>query len=295
MTLEKYRFDGTGTFDIKAFATAPPDEFKNKKDKIKKDIKKDIKHNIKTLSKVQEHLAAQKQYSVLIIFQGMDAAGKDSMIEHVMSGINPQGTRVVSFKVPTELELSHDFLWRIHNAFPAGGELTVFNRSHYEEVLVDRVHPELLLKENLPGIDSVSDVHDDLWTERFNDIKALESYARRNGILLLKFFLHISKAEQKDRFFKRIEIPEKNWKFSLADIRERRYWDDYQKAYQEAIQHTATKKNPWYIIPSDDKWYSRLAVSQIINREVTALPLKYPVISEAQKQGLVQAVTDLRD
>lgn len=291
MTLEKYRFDGTGTFDIKAFATAPPDEFKNKKDKIKKDIK----HNIKTLSKVQEHLAAQKQYSVLIIFQGMDAAGKDSMIEHVMSGINPQGTRVVSFKVPTELELSHDFLWRIHNAFPAGGELTVFNRSHYEEVLVDRVHPELLLKENLPGIDSVSDVHDDLWTERFNDIKALESYARRNGILLLKFFLHISKAEQKDRFLKRIEIPEKNWKFSLADIRERRYWDDYQKAYQEAIQHTATKKNPWYIIPSDDKWYSRLAVSQIINREVTALPLKYPVISEAQKQGLVQAVTDLRD
>ncbi|MDG3061767.1 phosphate--nucleotide phosphotransferase [Lacticaseibacillus casei] len=291
MTLEKYRFDGTGTFDIKAFATAPPDEFKNKKDKIKEDIE----HNIKTLSKVQEHLAAQKQYSVLIIFQGMDAAGKDSMIEHVMSGINPQGTTVVSFKVPTELELSHDFLWRIHNAFPAGGELTVFNRSQYEEVLVDRVHPELLLKENLPGIDSVSDVHDELWTERFNDIKALESYARRNGILLLKFFLHISKAEQKDRFLKRIEIPEKNWKFSLADIRERRYWDDYQKAYQEAIQHTATKKNPWYIIPSDDKWYSRLAVSQIINREVTALPLKYPVISEAQKQGLVQAVADLRD
>ncbi|HAJ55551.1 MAG TPA: phosphate--nucleotide phosphotransferase, partial [Lactobacillus sp.] len=188
MTLEKYRFDGTGTFDIKAFATAPPDEFKNKKDKIKEDIE----HNIKTLSKVQEHLAAQKQYSVLIIFQGMDAAGKDSMIEHVMSGINPQGTTVVSFKVPTELELSHDFLWRIHNAFPAGGELTVFNRSQYEEVLVDRVHPELLLKENLPGIDSVSDVHDDLWTERFNDIKALEAYARRNGILLLKFFLHIS-------------------------------------------------------------------------------------------------------
>ncbi|MDE3316899.1 PPK2 family polyphosphate kinase [Lacticaseibacillus zeae] len=291
MTLEKYRFDGTGTFDIKAFATSPPDEFTNKKDKIKEDID----HNIKKLSKVQEHLAAQKQYSVLIIFQGMDAAGKDSMIEHVMSGINPQGTTVVSFKVPTELELSHDFLWRIHNAFPAGGELTVFNRSQYEEVLVDRVHPELLLKENLPGIDSVSDVHDDLWTERFDDIKALEAYARRNGILLLKFFLHISKAEQKDRFLKRIEIPEKNWKFSLADIRERRYWDDYQKAYQEAIQNTATKKNPWYIIPSDDKWYSRLAVSQIINREVTALPLKYPVISEAQKQGLVQAVADLKD
>ncbi|KLI76173.1 MULTISPECIES: PPK2 family polyphosphate kinase [Lacticaseibacillus] len=291
MTLEKYRFDGTGTFDIKAFATSPPDEFTNKKDKIKEDID----HNIKKLSKVQEHLAAQKQYSVLIIFQGMDAAGKDSMIEHVMSGINPQGTTVVSFKVPTELELSHDFLWRIHNAFPAGGELTVFNRSQYEEVLVDRVHPELLLKENLPGIDSVSDVHDDLWTERFDDIKALEAYARRNGILLLKFFLHISKAEQKDRFLKRIEIPEKNWKFSLADIRERRYWDDYQNAYQEAIQNTATKKNPWYIIPSDDKWYSRLAVSQIINREVTALPLKYPVISEAQKQGLVQAVADLKD
>ena len=247
------------------------------------------------LSKVQQHLAAQKQYSVLIIFQGMDAAGKDSMIEHVMSGVNPQGTSVVSFKVPTELELGHDFLWRIHNAFPAGGELTVFNRSHYEEVLVDRVHPELLLKENLPGIDTVADVHDDLWAKRFNDIKALETYAHRNGILLLKFFLHISKAEQKNRFLKRIEIPEKNWKFSLADIHERRFWDDYQQAYQDAIQHTATKTNPWYVIPSDDKWYSRLVVSQIINREVTALPLKYPEISAAQKQELEQAIIDLKD
>ncbi|KMO63080.1 phosphate:nucleotide phosphotransferase, partial [Lacticaseibacillus rhamnosus] len=147
MTLEKYRFDGTSTFNIQAFATAPPEHFQNKKEQIKADID----HNIKVLSKVQQHLAAQKQYSVLIIFQGMDAAGKDSMIEHVMSGVNPQGTSVVSFKIPTELELGHDFLWRIHNAFPAGGELTVFNRSHYEEVLVDRVHPELLLKENLPG------------------------------------------------------------------------------------------------------------------------------------------------
>lgn len=265
--------------------------FKNKKEQIKADIE----HNIKVLSKVQQHLAAQKQYSVLIIFQGMDAAGKDSMIEHVMSGVNPQGTSVVSFKVPTELELSHDFLWRIHNAFPAGGELTVFNRSHYEEVLVDRVHPELLLKENLPGIDTVADVHDDLWAKRFNDIKALETYAHRNGILLLKFFLHISKAEQKNRFLKRIEIPEKNWKFSLADIHERRFWDDYQQAYQEAIQHTATKTNPWYVIPSDDKWYSRLVVSQIINREVTALPLKYPEISTTQKQELEQAIIDLKD
>ena len=291
MTLEKYRFDGAGTFNIQAFATAPPEHFQNKKEQIKADIE----HTIKVLSKVQQHLAAQKQYSVLIIFQGMDAAGKDSMIEHVMSGVNPQGTSVVSFKVPTELELSHDFLWRIHNAFPAGGELTVFNRSHYEEVLVDRVHPELLLKENLPGIDTVADVHDDLWAKRFNDIKALETYAHRNGILLLKFFLHISKAEQKNRFLKRIEIPEKNWKFSLADIHERRFWHDYQQAYQEAIQHTATKTNPWYVIPSDDKWYSRLVVSQIINREVTALPLKYPEISTAQKQELEQAIIDLKD
>ncbi|MCU6430242.1 PPK2 family polyphosphate kinase [Lacticaseibacillus paracasei] len=291
MALEQCRFDGKGKFDIKAFATAPPDSFKNKKD----EIKADIEANIKTLSKVQQHLAAQKQYSVLIIFQGMDAAGKDSMIEHVMSGVNPQGTSVVSFKVPTELELDHDFLWRIHKAFPAGGELTVFNRSQYEEVLVDRVHPELLLKENLPGIDSVQDVTDSLWLERFNDIKALESYARRNGILTLKFFLHLSKAEQKNRFLKRIEVPEKNWKFSLADIKERRYWNDYQKAYQEAIQNTATKANPWFIIPSDDKWYSRLIVSQIINQEVTALPLKYPEISDAQKQQLEHAVEALKD
>ncbi|WCZ18843.1 polyphosphate kinase 2 family protein [Lacticaseibacillus paracasei] len=291
MALEQYRFDGKGKFDMKAFTTTPPDSFKNKKDQIKADIE----NNIKTLSKVQQHLAAQKQYSVLIIFQGMDAAGKDSMIEHVMSGVNPQGTSVVSFKVPTELELDHDFLWRIHKAFPAGGELTVFNRSQYEEVLVDRVHPELLLKENLPGIDSVQDVSDSLWSERFNDIKALETYARRNGILILKFFLHLSKAEQKNRFLKRIEVPEKNWKFSLADIKERRYWDDYQKAYQEAIQNTATKANPWFIIPSDDKWYSRLIVSQIINQEVTALPLKYPEISDAQKQQLEHAVEALKD
>ncbi|MEN2365660.1 PPK2 family polyphosphate kinase [Lacticaseibacillus paracasei] len=291
MALEQYRFDGKGKFDMKAFTTTPPDSFKNKKDQIKADIE----NNIKTLSKVQQHLAAQKQYSVLIIFQGMDAAGKDSMIEHVMSGVNPQGTSVVSFKVPTELELDHDFLWRIHKAFPAGGELTVFNRSQYEEVLVDRVHPELLLKENLPGIDSVQDVSDSLWAERFNDIKALEAYGRRNGILILKFFLHLSKAEQKNRFLKRIEVPEKNWKFSLADIKERRYWDDYQKAYQEAIQNTATKANPWFIIPSDDKWYSRLIVSQIINQEVTALPLKYPEISDAQKQQLEHAVEALKD
>ncbi|MBB1167793.1 PPK2 family polyphosphate kinase [Lacticaseibacillus paracasei] len=291
MALEQYRFDGKGKFDMKGFTTTPPDSFKNKKDQIKADIE----NNIKTLSKVQQHLAAQKQYSVLIIFQGMDAAGKDSMIEHVMSGVNPQGTSVVSFKVPTELELDHDFLWRIHKAFPAGGELTVFNRSQYEEVLVDRVHPELLLKENLPGIDSVQDVSDSIWAERFNDIKALEAYARRNGILILKFFLHLSKAEQKNRFLKRIEVPEKNWKFSLADIKERRYWDDYQKAYQEAIQNTATKANPWFIIPSDDKWYSRLIVSQIINQEVTALPLKYPEISDAQKQQLEHAVEALKD
>ena len=291
MALEQYRFDGKGKFDMKGFTTTPPDSFKNKKDQIKADIE----NNIKTLSKVQQHLAAQKQYSVLIIFQGMDAAGKDSMIEHVMSGVNPQGTSVVSFKVPTELELDHDFLWRIHKAFPAGGELTVFNRSQYEEVLVDRVHPELLLKENLPGIDSVQDVSDSLWAARFNDIKALEAYARRNGILILKFFLHLSKAEQKNRFLKRIEVPEKNWKFSLADIKERRYWDDYQKAYQDAIQNTATKANPWFIIPSDDKWYSRLIVSQIINQEVTALPLKYPEISDAQKQQLEHAVEALKD
>ncbi|GEL37612.1 polyphosphate AMP phosphotransferase [Lacticaseibacillus paracasei subsp. tolerans DSM 20258] len=291
MALEQYRFDGKGKFDMKGFTTTPPDSFKNKKDQIKADIE----NNIKTLSKVQQHLAAQKQYSVLIIFQGMDAAGKDSMIEHVMSGVNPQGTSVVSFKVPTELELDHDFLWRIHKAFPAGGELTVFNRSQYEEVLVDRVHPELLLKENLPGIDSVQDVSDSLWAERFNDIKDLEAYARRNGILILKFFLHLSKAEQKNRFLKRIEVPEKNWKFSLADIKERRYWDDYQKAYQEAIQNTATKANPWFIIPSDDKWYSRLIVSQIINQEVTALPLKYPEISDVQKQQLEHAVEALKD
>ncbi len=163
---------------------------------------------------------------------------------------------MVSFKIPTELELGHDFLWRIHNAFPAGGELTVFNRSHYEEVLVDRVHPELLLKENLPGIDTVADVHDDLWARRFNDIKALERMPTAMASCCSSLLAHFQSRTKKS-LLKRIEIPEKNWKFSLADIHERRFWDDYQQAYQEAIQHTATKTNPWYVIPSDDKWYSR--------------------------------------
>lgn len=291
MDLKQYRFAGDGTFRIKEQSTLPPQAYQDKEKAIKKEIKKDRK----TLQEAQEKLYAQNQFGVLILFQAMDAAGKDGMIKHVMRGVNPQGTTVTPFKVPTADELAHDYLWRTRIAFPRSGEIAIFNRSYYEEVLVDRVHPENVLKEHLPNVNAVSDVNDALWHQRYQDFKDLEAFANRNGIVILKFFLHLSKAEQKKRFLARIEIPEKNWKFSENDINERQYWDQYQKAYEEAIQHTATKENPWYVIPADDKWYSRLIVSKIINDRIAALPLHFPQVTPEQKQGLHAALEKLED
>lgn len=243
----------------------------------------------------QKKLYAQHRYGILILFQAMDAAGKDSMINHILSGVNPAGFKVANFKQPSKTELSHDFLWRINAALPERGEIGIFNRSYYEDVLISKVHPEILLPANIPGIQKTQDVTKHLFKQRYHDIRHYESYLTHNGFVILKFFLHMSKAEQKQRFAARIEIPEKNWKFSEADIQERQYWDAYQKAYEQAINHTATANNPWYVIPSDDKWTSRLIVSNIINQRLAQLPLAYPEVSEAQRTKLLKILNHLNE
>ncbi|MCI2171993.1 PPK2 family polyphosphate kinase [Schleiferilactobacillus perolens] len=290
MELKQYRYTGANHFKIADWSTTPPAEFQGKKD----DIKKSIAQEVKKLADAQDKLYAQNRYSVLILFQAMDAAGKDGMIKHVMTGLNPQGIHVTPFKVPTSLELAHDYLWRERNAFPKSGEIAIFNRSYYEEVLVDKVHPENILNEHIPGIDGVDDITADFWYHRYEDLQYLETFAQRNGTIVLKFFLHLSKEEQRRRFLSRIEVPEKNWKFSAADIRERRFWDDYQEAYQDAIDHTATKITPWYVIPADDKWYARWIVSQIINARMAELPLHFPTVTKEQKLALASAMDQLK-
>ena len=259
----------------------------------KGEMKETIEKNIQELQSHQEKLYARGQKGVLILFQAMDAAGKDSMIKHVMSGINPQGCTVTSFKQPSTLELDHDFMWRIHQAVPRRGDIGIFNRSYYEDVLITRVHPEILLNERLPGIKTLDDIKEKFYTHRYKIIKQFESYLTREGFVVLKFFLHLSKEEQKNRFIRRIELPEKNWKFSEADMKERGYWDDYQQAYEKAIQATATKANPWYIIPADDKWTSRLIVSQIINQRLADMDLAFPTVSAEKKEALEKSLKEL--
>lgn len=284
MDFEKeLRVDGKKKIKLKDFETGPKE--KTEKDQIKEAIAKDIKK----LKENQEMLYAQDKKGLLILFQAMDAAGKDSMIEHVMSGVNPQGCSVTSFKSPTSLELDHDYLWRIHTMVPRRGDIKIFNRSQYEDVLITRVHPEILVGEHLPGIDDVKDIDEAFFKKRYKHIKHFEDYLADEGFVVLKFFLHLSKAEQKNRFMRRIEIPEKNWKFSEADVKERQYWDQYQEAYEKAINGTATKDNPWYVIPADDKWYSRLIVSEIINKRVDEMDLSYPEVDD-QRRGELQAI-----
>ncbi len=240
--------------------------------------------DIDRLAEYQNILYAQNKYAVLIIFQAMDAAGKDSTIKHVMSGVNPQGCQVFSFKNPSSEELDHDYLWRIHKCVPERGRIGIFNRSYYEETLVVRVHPELLVAQNLPKFDS-----DKIWHQRFEQINDFERYLTTNGTVIIKFFLHVSKAEQKQRFLERIESPSKHWKFSAADIKEREYWDDYQAAYTDVFNRTSTEAAPWYIIPADRKWYTRLAVADIICSRLEKLNLAYPTLSSEQEAKLSAA------
>ena len=262
--------------------------------KLKK-IKKQIKQNIKHIDKAQAKMNARHEYSILIVLQGMDAAGKDSMVKHILSGVNPSGFNVASFKQPTAEELNHDYLWRVNRELPPRGHIGVFNRSYYEDVLISRVHPQIILNDNLPNIHSLTDIDDHFFENRYKDIRNYEEYLTRNGYVILKFFLHISKDEQKRRFMARIQTPKKNWKLSSSDIKERHYWNKYQSVYEKAINATATEKNPWYVIPSDDKWYSRLIVSDILTKRLEELPLAYPTMSPDQEKELNLAKQLLQD
>jgi len=240
---------------------------------------------IEDLAAMQEKLHAQDRWGVLLIFQAMDAAGKDSTIKHVMSGINPQGCQVYSFKAPSTEELDHDFLWRTTRCLPERGRIGIFNRSYYEEVLVVRVHPELLERQRLPAEPSGAE----LWKRRCEDIAAFERYLARNGYLILKFFLHVSKEEQKKRFLERIERPEKNWKFATGDVAERDHWDGYMTAYEEAIRHTAAPHAPWFVVPADHKWFMRLVVAAAVHDALGELGLTFPEVDAAKRDELAAA------
>ena len=251
----------------------------------KPQAKQALKEGNEALAELQEMLYAQDRWAVLLIFQGMDAAGKDSAIKHVMSGVNPQGCEVSSFKAPNNEELDHDYLWRCVRRLPERGRIGVFNRSYYEETLVVRVHPELLERQKLlPEL-----VSKNIWEERFEDIGNFERYLSRNGVLIRKFFLHVSKKEQKKRFLERLDHPEKNWKFSASDIAEREFWKDYMNAYEDTIRHTATKRAPWYVVPADNKWFTRVVVAAAIVDALWSLDLHYPKIDAARRKELEAA------
>jgi PPK2 family polyphosphate:nucleotide phosphotransferase len=237
------------------------------------------------MAELQDMLYAQDRWAVLLMFQAMDAAGKDGAIKHVMSGVNPQGCQVYSFKVPSAEDLDHDFLWRCMKCLPERGRIGIFNRSYYEETLVVRVHREFLEKQRLPP----ELVTKNIWQERFQDIRNFERYLTRNGILIRKFFLHVSHKEQKKRFLERIEEPEKNWKFSANDTQEREYWDDYMEAYEDMIQNTATKDAPWYVVPADNKWFTRVVVAAAVIEALSSLDLHYPKVSEDKLKELAAA------
>ncbi|WKN31148.1 polyphosphate kinase 2 family protein [Porifericola rhodea] len=245
--------------------------------------------NLEKLTELQDILYAFDKHAILIIFQAMDAAGKDSTIKHVMSGVNPQGCRVVSFKAPSSRELQHDFLWRTYRELPERGKIGIFNRSYYEEVLVTRVMPQYILKQGIPGIKTLKDITPSFWEERYRSINEMERHLYQNGTLILKFFLHLSKEEQKNRFMKRIERPDKHWKFDMSDIEARQNWDKYQEAYESAINHTSTNYAPWHIIPADHKWFMRTAVSQIIVDQLEKLNLQYPKVNKLQLENIEKA------
>ena len=256
----------------------------------KPEAKRLVEESVRMLAELQEVLYAQSSWGLLLISQAMDAAGKDSTIRHVMSGVNPQGVDVFSFKSPSSEEMSHDFLWRTNRCLPPRGKIGIFNRSYYEEVLVVRVHPELLEKQRIP--DKLRGEH--FWRHRFEDIQAFEHYLTRNGIAILKFFLNVSKKEQKRRFLERLEDPRKHWKFSAADIRERKRWDDYQDAYEKMIRNTASEYAPWVVVPADNKWFTRLVVVATIVDALTSLDLEYPKLNDKQLKELAAARKQLQ-
>jgi PPK2 family polyphosphate:nucleotide phosphotransferase len=275
-----YRVDNGRKFRLKDF---DPDDSGGVKSK--KQAEKVLPLGIERMVDLQGKLYAQDRWAILLIFQAMDAAGKDGVIKHVMSGVNPQGCQVYSFKQPSAEDLDHDFLWRTNKCIPERGRIGIFNRSYYEEVLVVRVHKEILERERIPP----SLVTKNIWNERFDDINAYEQYLSRNGVVIRKFFLNLSKDEQKRRFLKRLDEPDKNWKFSAADIAERERWPDYMTAYEEMIQHTATPHAPWYVVPADNKWYTRLVVAAAIVHALDDLNLHYPTVDADKRKELKAA------
>jgi PPK2 family polyphosphate:nucleotide phosphotransferase len=264
-------------FRLKDCDTADTSGVKNKKQAGKL-----LEESSAVVSQMQELLFAQDRWALLLIFQGMDAAGKDGAVKHVMTGVNPQGCDVHAFKQPTHEELDHDFLWRCHKVLPERGKIGIFNRSYYEEVVVVRVHPQLLDAERLPK----PLVTKHIWEERYKDINDFERYITHNGVIIRKFFLHVSKEEQRRRLLSRLDDPEKNWKLQLSDVQERGYWEDYMEAYEEAIQNTAEKHAPWYVVPADNKWYARLVVASAIVEALHELDLRYPEVDKSGKKEL---------
>src|SRR5215475_8134883 len=255
------------------------------KDEAKPQAKEALQVGVEALAELQDMLYAQDRWAVLVVFQAMDAAGKDGAIKHVMSGINPQGCQVYSFKSPSAEDLDHDYLWRCMKSLPNRGHIGIFNRSYYEEVLVVRVHPEFLAKQKLPP----KLVGKNIWDQRFEDVRNFEQYLARNGVVVRKFFLHVSKKEQKKRFLERIDDPLKNWKFSSNDANERDFWDDYMEAYEEMIQETATKYAPWYVVPADNKWFTRVVVAAAVIETLASLDLAYPEVDESKLKELAAA------
>src|SRR5690554_4468220 len=266
----RFRVKEGGKVNLNDFPTLESGGF------TKETAKKEIKQNIKELKKFQEMFYADDRYSLLIILQARDAAGKDGVIRHVMSGINPQGCRVHSFKTPTSNELEHDYFWRHYKALPERGMIEIFNRSHYENVLATKVNPQWLLNERIPGYNSVDKIDNDFWDSRYENINAIEKHLHQNGMRILKFFLNVSKEEQKERFLSRIEEPDKNWKFSTADLQARAQWNDYNKAFEEMLEKTSKPYAPWYVIPADKKFFARVAVGDIILELFKSLDLHYP-------------------
>jgi PPK2 family polyphosphate:nucleotide phosphotransferase len=276
MFTEKFIVKPSMLIQLTEVSTADTGKYKSKKE-----AKSDLKNNIKKMIKLQDKLYAHNRYSMLLIFQAMDAAGKDGTIKHVMSGLNPQGTQVVSFKQPSAEELDHGYLWRIFKALPERGRIGIFNRSHYEDVLVVRVH-DLHSKQQLPE----KFLTENIWENRYRQINDFERYLHENGTIILKFFLHVSKEEQKNRFLKRINKQSKNWKFSEADIDERKNWDKYQEFYSETLSATSKEYAPWFVIPADKKWFMRLAVSEIIIEAMEQLDISYPQLSDDEIKNL---------
>lgn len=270
------------------FAVTQPGRFRLKdhlcdlpSEGIKKELKKQLEEDKAAISDLQEILYAAGKHSLLLLFQAMDAAGKDSAIRHVMSGVNPQGVQVHSFKAPSTLERSHDFLWRHAVAMPPRGFIGIHNRSHYEEVLVTKVHPEFILGQNLPGVTSEKHITKKFWAQRYASIRNFEEHLAANGTVIMKFFLYMSREQQKKRFLERVDDADKNWKFSANDVKERAYWKDYMVAYEEAIRETAAPHAPWYIIPADEQWESRALVARLLREQLQALGLKHPKLDEA--------------